>query len=117
MIGLALVMFAFAGFIAYMSLVAGNHKAVGWMPGWLQSLGHLACYAVLAFLLSIALAVLVRNSIVSGLIAFVLAVGFGLLMEYLQRNRPGRTGSYADAGIDAAGALLGVFAALATPLA
>lgn len=114
MIALALITIAFGGLIAYLSLVAGDHRALSWMPRWLQRLGHLGCYAVLAFLLSVTLVFFVRNSLARGLVSFALATAFGSLMEYLQLKRPGRSGSFVDAAINAAGALLGVLAAMAS---
>lgn len=45
---------------------------------------------------------------------FSVATGFGALMEYLQKYRPGRTPSIADGLINACGAALGAVAALTT---
>ena len=45
-------------------------------------------------------------------IAFIVASGFGALMEWCQTRVPGRFGTLADVGLNTAGAVIGLLAAL-----
>ncbi len=98
--------------IAYLSLVPSDAKVVGWMPPWLQNAGHIGCYAAFAFLIFFGLAPVFSSHLAKALGALVLATGFGVLMEWMQRNARGRHTSYLDALQNAAGALAGVAIAL-----
>ena len=104
-----------AGLIAYLSLVPGDSRAVRWMPPWLQNVGHVGCYAMLGFLFFLALAPVLHSQLARGVIAFVVATGFGALMEWLQGNAPGRHTSLLDVLQNAFGALIGIVTATFLP--
>ena len=106
---------ALAALIAYLSLVPGDSRAVRWMPPWLQNAGHVGCYAGLSFLCFLALAPAVHADLTRAATAFVIATGFGVLMEWLQGSSPGRHASLLDASRNAAGALIGVVTAMLLP--
>jgi VanZ family protein len=76
-------------------------------PKPLQKLMHIASYGVLAVSLAWALA-RVGHAAVRGAAVFVIASGFGALMEWLQLFVPGRFASLYDIGLDAVGALIGL---------
>lgn len=104
---------SFATFIAYLSLAPGDSRVVRWIPSWLHSVGHFGCYAILGFLLAIALVLIIPSALLRGFAAFGVATAFGGLMEYLQQGRAGRTSSFTDAVTNAVGALAGVITAVA----
>ncbi len=102
-----------AALIAYLSLVPGDSKTVRWMPPWLQNAGHVGCYAVLGLLFFLALAPALDSRAAQSAIAFVLATGFGVTMEWLQGRSPGRHTSLFDAVQNALGASIGIYLATA----
>ena len=106
---------AMAALIAWLSLVPGDSKAVHWMPPWLQNIGHVGCYAGLSYLCFLALAPALQSDLMQGAIAFVVATGFGVAMEWLQRSVPGRHTSIFDALQNAFGALIGIVTAILLP--
>lgn len=75
-------------------------------PKPLQKVLHVASYGALTVALVWTLGR--RGGAARGAAAFVIATGFGALMEYLQLFVPGRFASLYDIGLDAIGALIGV---------
>jgi VanZ family protein len=71
-----------------------------------RKLGHVVEYGILAILWHRALAPAPR----AAPLAFVIAAAYGVLDELWQGLHPNRTPAVADAGFDAAGALLGLLA-------
>lgn len=67
---------------------------------------------VFAFLCVLLLDSVFDTSLYSLLSGFTVATGFGALMEYLQKFRPGRTPSIADGLTNTCGAAVGALAAL-----
>lgn len=80
-------------------------------PTLLQKALHVCLYGVLTLLwVWILEAIQSRSS--RFVIAFVVAVSFGAAMEWYQLKVPGRFGTIFDVAVNAAGALLGLFAAV-----
>jgi len=77
------------------------HPDVGWAGRLVSSAAHALEYAVLAVLLAIALEGRPRSL----LIAFLVAVLYGISDEFHQSFVPGRTPDVWDVACDAAGAL------------
>lgn len=104
--------------VALLSLLpAGNGSASGGpgrlidrIPVLFQKIMHVCLYAVLSFLL---VSTLEGIAVVAWryVIAFIAASGFGALMEWCQTKVPGRFGTLADVGLNAAGAAIGLLAA------
>lgn len=105
--------------LAFASLVPGRLKSGGagsvWIvaktPVLMQKALHVCLYGLLAFLL-----VWTLDAVQSGtfrfLIPFIVAVGFGALMEWCQTKVPGRFGTLSDVALNAAGAGFGLLAAV-----
>jgi VanZ family protein len=101
------------------SLIPGHPKpgdsAFIWLvantPTLLQKILHVCLYGVLALLL-----VWVLDGIQSRtyrfLIAFIIAVAFGAVMEWCQTKVPGRFGTVYDVALNSVGAALGLLAAV-----
>lgn len=100
------------------SLIPGHHKpgdfAFIWLvaktPTLLQKVLHIFLYGLLALLL-----VWTLDSIQSRtyrfLIALIIAVAFGAVMEWCQTRVPGRYGTLYDVVLNATGVALGLLAA------
>jgi len=84
--------------------------AVAMTPTLLQKLMHLLLYAVLAFLWAWTLEAL-ESVRVRFVVAALLAVSFGAVMELAQTYVPGRFGTLTDALLNGAGAALGLLMA------
>lgn len=85
-------------------------RAVARTPQSLQKILHVGLYGVLSVTLVWTLES-VEPDPLRFAAAFVIAVALGAAMEWCQKRVPGRFGTLADVGLDAAGALLGLFAA------
>lgn len=70
--------------------------------------GHLIAYATLGALLLVALARGGRPRLTYAIVAWALAVGYGLTDELHQSFVPDRTGRLNDVAVDAVGAAIGV---------
>ncbi len=70
--------------------------------------GHLIAYATLGGLLLVALARAGRPRPIHALVAWALAVGYGLTDEFHQSFVPDRMGRLNDVAVDAVGAAIGV---------
>ena len=101
------------------SLIPGHPKpgdsAFIWLiadiPTLLQKILHICLYGVLALLLVWTLDS-VEPRAYRFLIALIIAVAFGAVMEWCQTKVPGRYGTVFDVTLDAAGAALGLLAAV-----
>jgi VanZ family protein len=100
-----------AGLILLVSVLPGDARIVRAVPRQLQKALHLLAYAALAALWSTALAPTGLGPLARGGVAAGLATALGALIEYVQRFRPGRYGTWADVALNAGGALLGAAAA------
>jgi VanZ family protein len=79
-------------------------------PTLLQKVLHVCLYGVLALIWVWALES-IQSRTSRFLMAFVIAVAFGAIMEWFQTKVSGRFGSVFDVALDAAGAALGLLAA------
>jgi VanZ family protein len=101
------------------SLVPGHHKSgdsvfiwlVAITPTLVQKLLHVFLYGVLVLLLVWTLDG-IQSKTHRFLIALIIAVAFGGLMEWCQTKVPGRFGTGYDVALNAAGAALGLLAAV-----
>lgn len=98
--------------IAIGSLWRGDSPALAWVPHWMPPVWHFCVYCLLAFLCVRALETLVTPAALRAAAGFLLATGFGALLEYLQRFRIARFARLSDVLINAAGAALGGWLAL-----
>ena len=98
--------------IAVLSLIPGSSQPVRSCPLALQKAGHVVLYGVLAALWMGLLAGAGAPVPGAAAAAWLLASGFGGLMELGQRRCPGRVGSWADVARNTAGAALGVLGSL-----
>jgi VanZ family protein len=105
------------GVMAILSLTPGNGDSGGgfvWLvsttPALLQKIMHVCLYGTLAAAWLWTLEV-VRPAAVRLLLAFFVALAFGVAMEWLQASVPGRFGSLFDVLLNAFGALLGLLVA------
>ena len=101
------------------SLIPGHPKpgdsAFIWLitntPTLMQKVLHVCFYGVLALLLAWTLeGIQPRTS--RFLIALIIAVAFGAVMEWCQTKVPGRFGTVYDVALNAVGAALGLLAAV-----
>ena len=105
--------------VALLSLMPGNSASTGQgvgklfarTPALFQKIMHVCLYALLALLLVWTLDP-IQILTYRYLISFIISVGFGALMEWCQTTVPGRFGTVADVGLNAAGAVLGLLAAV-----
>lgn len=113
------VTLGFMGLLALVSLLPGIHRPgdhifiwlVAETPSLIQKILHFLLYALLALLLMWTLeGIQSRTSRL--LTALVIAVAFGALMEWCQTKVPGRFGSLYDIALNAAGAGMGLLAAI-----
>lgn len=80
-------------------------------PTLLQKTLHVCLYAVLAMLWVWSLEA-IQSKPQRMVIAIIVAVCFGAAMEWYQTKVPGRYGTIVDIGLNTAGALVGLIAAL-----
>jgi VanZ family protein len=80
-------------------------------PTLLQKGLHVGLYAALALLLAWTLEP-IQSRTYRFLMAFILAVAFGAVMEWSQTRVPGRFGTVIDVALNAVGAALGVWVAV-----
>ena len=101
------------------SLIPGHPKpgdsAFIWLiadiPTLLQKILHICLYGVLALLLVWTLDG-IQPRTYRFLITLIIAVAFGAVMEWCQTKVPGRFGTVYDVALNAAGAALGLLAAI-----
>ena len=101
------------------SLIPGHHKTGDsvfiWLvvntPTLLQKILHVCLYGVLALLFLWTFEG-IQSMAFRFLISFVIAVAFGAVMEWSQTKVPGRFGTMYDVALNAAGAALGLLAAV-----
>lgn len=79
-------------------------------PTLLQKGLHIGLYGVLALLLAWTLDV-IESRTYRFLVAFIIAVAFGMVMEWYQTRVPGRFGTVVDVALNAVGAALGLLIA------
>ncbi len=111
-VALPILTAAVAVTIAVLSLLPDDARLMTLMSSRTHRAGHLLAYAVLAFTAALALPAGFDPPLLRALVAFLVAGALGIVMELLQRYRPGRTPSRHDALVDAAGAALGAVLAL-----
>jgi VanZ family protein len=80
-------------------------------PTLIQKILHFSLYGVLVLLLAWSLESIESNTY-RLLISFIIAVAFGAVMEWRQTKVPGRFGTVNDVVLNAAGAALGLLAAI-----
>ena len=105
--------------LTLVSLIPGHPKPGDsvfiWMvaetPTLLQKVLHVCFYGVLALLLVWTLDG-IQPRTYRFLIALIIAVAFGAVMEWCQTKVPGRYGTVYDVALNAAGAALGLLAAI-----
>ena len=113
-----LVTLVFMGMLLAASIIPGRAQpgdsVFVWLveitPMPLQKILHVLLYGVLTVLWVWTLAAL-DSKLQRLAAAFAIAVCFGATMEWYQTRVPGRFGTILDAGLNAAGALLGLAAA------
>jgi len=101
------------------SLIPGHHKPgdsvfiwlVANTPTLMQKLLHVCFYGVLVLLLAWTIEG-IQPGTYRFLIALIIAVAFGAVMEWCQTKVPGRFGTMYDVALNAAGAALGLLAAV-----
>ena len=109
----------FMALLMLVSLIPGRPKPGDsvfiWLaaktPTLIQKMLHFCLYGVLVLLLIWSLEGILSNTY-RFLIAFIIAVAFGALMEWCQTKVPGRFGTINDVALNAAGAALGLLAAI-----
>jgi len=89
---------------AYIRLVAKT-------PALIQKILHFCLYGVLVILLAWSLESIQSNAY-RFVTAYIIAVVFGAVMEWCQTKVPGRFGTFYDVALNAAGAALGLIAAI-----
>lgn len=105
--------------LALLSLIPGPDKpgdsAFIWLvantPTLIQKILHVCLYGVLTLLLAWTLDG-IESKTYRFLIAFIIAVSFGALMEWGQTKVPGRYATLYDVGLNAAGAVIGLLFAV-----
>lgn len=110
-----LVTFLLMAIVIGLSVVPGQGQyadtVFSWLliatPNLLQKILHVLNYAALAFLWVWTLERF-RPSAARYLLAFALAVGLGILLEWWQTMVPGRFGSFADVLVNTLGAVIGL---------
>jgi len=109
----------FMALVMIASLIPGQHKPGGSVFVWLvastptlvQKVLHVCFYGVLTLLLVWTLDDIQSNTY-RYLIALVIAVIFGAIMEWCQTKVPGRFGTVYDVALNTIGAALGLLAAV-----
>jgi hypothetical protein len=110
---------SFMALLMLVSLSPGRPKpddsAFIWLvaktPTLIQKILHFSLYGVLVLLLVWSLESIESNTY-RLLISFIIAVAFGAVMEWRQTKVPGRFGTVYDVVLNAAGAALGLLAAI-----
>jgi hypothetical protein len=87
------------------------YALVYWVSPSLQNALHVPAYAALAWAWHWALGAWVRVSAVKVLIAFTIALAYGVFDEWRQSFVPGRFASLTDVMLNVAGAVLGIWLA------
>ncbi|MEJ2347552.1 MAG: VanZ family protein [Gammaproteobacteria bacterium] len=103
---------AFLAVLCLLSLMPLAAWPLNAVPPSLQKVMHVILYGVLAALLVWVLNNAGLGVLAVGGAAFLGPVGFGALMEWLQRMTPYRVGSWRDVGWDAMGAFIAVAVAM-----
>ena len=80
-------------------------------PSFIQKILHFCLYGLLVLLLAWSLESIQSNTY-RFLTAYIIAVVFGAVMEWCQTKVPGRFGTVYDVALNAAGAALGLLAAI-----
>ena len=80
-------------------------------PALIQKILHFCLYGVLVMLLAWSLESIQSNTY-RFVTAYIIAVVFGAVMEWCQTRVPGRFGTVYDVALNAAGAALGLLAAI-----
>ena len=109
---------SFMTLVMFASLIPGDHKPGDsvfiWLvvstPTLIQKMLHLFLYGVLALMLVWTLDG-IQSRVYRFLMALIIAVAFGAVMEWCQTKVPGRFGTVYDVVLNAAGAALGLLAA------
>ena len=109
----------FMALLMLVSLIPGHPKpgnsAFIWLvantPTLLQKILHVCLYGVLALLLVWALDG-IQSKTYRFLIALIIAVVFGAVMEWCQTKVPGRFGNVYDVALNSVGAAFGLLAAV-----
>ena len=109
----------FMALLMLVSLVPGHPRpgdsAFIWLvantPTLLQKTLHVCLYGVLALLLAWTLDD-IQSRTYRFLIALIIAVTFGAVMEWCQTRVPGRYGTVYDVALNTAGAILGLLVAM-----
>ena len=109
----------FMALLMLVSLIPGHPKpgdsAFIWLiantPTLIQKVLHVCLYGVLALLLAWTLEG-IQPRTYRFLIALIIAVAFGAVMEWCQTKVPGRFGTVYDVALNAVGAALGLLAAV-----
>ena len=109
----------FMALLMVVSLIPGHPKpgdsAFIWLvantPTLMQKVLHVCFYGVLALLLAWTLEG-IQPRTYRFLIALIIAVAFGAVMEWCQTKVPGRFGTVYDVALNAVGAALGLLAAV-----
>ena len=109
----------FLGLLALASLIPGHYEPGDsrfvWLaeqtPTLLQKTLHICLYAVLAFLLVWTLEY-IESKTIRYLASVVIAIAFGVLMEWGQTMVSGRFGGIVDVGLNSVGATLGLLIAI-----
>jgi VanZ family protein len=105
--------------LIFASLIPGEHKPgdsvfiwlVASTPTLIQKLLHFCLYGVLALLLAWTLDG-VQSRTYRFLMTLIIAVAFGVVMEWCQTKVPGRFGTVSDVVLNAAGAAVGLLFAI-----
>ncbi len=114
-----LITLAFVAIVIALSITPGKSQAGDAMFVWLiantptpvQKLMHVVCYAVLAGLWVWTLEA-IDSRVLRLVLALLLSVSLGGVLEWYQTTVPGRFGSIVDVLLNAAGAILGLLAVL-----
>ena len=109
----------FVGIVVILSITPGKSQPGDSMFVWLvvhtptpvQKLMHLVIYAALVVLWAWTLEA-IESRAVRLLLAFLIAIGLGSMLEWYQTKIPGRFGTIVDALLNAFGAVAGLLAAL-----
>ena len=106
-------------FLSLVSLIPGRPQPgdsvfiwlVAETPALLQKLLHVCLYALFVLLLVWTLE-FIQSRTYRLLVSLIIAVAFGAVMEWYQTKVPGRYGTVIDVVLNAAGAALGLLAAI-----
>lgn len=85
------------------------YVVVSWVPPAVQNLLHVPVFGVLAWLWCWSLPAWVRNARFTGLLAFLLTAGYGVVDELHQAWVPGRYATWTDVSLNVLGAAIGLW--------